>query len=99
MSEEWHDGLPCPTEEGQPGGVLEIGLRIVLCLIVIYVAQLLTLAFHGSANRHTIQPNFSLVNKASLDNFLKAEVFVNEDNNQLRATHLILGYTPISRAF
>ena len=43
MSEEWHDGLPCPTEEGQPGGVLEIGLRIVLCLIVIYVAQLLTL--------------------------------------------------------
>ena len=43
MSEEWHDGLPCLTEEGQPRGVLEIGLRIFLCLIVIYVAQLLTL--------------------------------------------------------
>ena len=22
MSREWHDGLPCPTREGQPGGVL-----------------------------------------------------------------------------
>jgi len=40
-----------------------------------------------------------LVNKESLDNILKAEVFVNEDDNQLRAAHLILGYTPISRAF
>ena len=35
----------------------------------------------------------------SLENILKAEVFVNEDDNQLRAAHLILGYTPISRAF
>ena len=42
VSREWHDGLPCPTEEGQPGGVLEIGLGIVLCFIVIYVARLLT---------------------------------------------------------
>ena len=40
---EWHDGLPCPTEERQLGGVLEIGLGIVLCFIVIYVARLLTL--------------------------------------------------------
>ena len=40
-----------------------------------------------------------MVNRASLDNILKAEVFVNEDDNQLRAVHLILGYTPISRAF
>ena len=42
VSREWHDGLPCPTEEGQPGGVLEIGLGIVLCFIVISVARLLT---------------------------------------------------------
>ena len=34
-----------------------------------------------------------------MDSILKAEVFVNEDDNQLRAAHLILGYTPISRAF
>ena len=35
----------------------------------------------------------------SLENILKVEVFVNEDNNQLKAAHLILGYTPIFRAF
>ena len=34
-----------------------------------------------------------------MDNILKAEVFVNEDDNQLRVAHLILGYTLISRAF
>ena len=40
-----------------------------------------------------------MVNKESLDNILKAKVFVNEDDNQLRAAHLILGHTPISSAF
>ena len=45
MSREWHDGLPYPTEEGQPGGALEIGLGLVLYPIVIYVVQPLTLCF------------------------------------------------------
>ena len=40
-----------------------------------------------------------LVNKASLDKILQSEVYVNEADGQLRAAHLILGYTPISRAF
>ena len=35
----------------------------------------------------------------SLDRILQSEVYVNESDGQLRATHLILGYTPISRAF
>ena len=35
----------------------------------------------------------------SLDNILKAEVFVNEDDNQFRVAHLILGYMSISCAF
>ena len=35
----------------------------------------------------------------SLDRILQSEVYVNEANGQLRAAHLILGYTPISRAF
>ena len=26
VSREWHDSLPCPTREGQPGGVLGLGL-------------------------------------------------------------------------
>ena len=30
---------------------------------------------------------------------LQSEVYVNEADGQLRAVHLILGYTPISRAF
>ena len=41
----------------------------------------------------------SLINKASLDRILRSEVYVNEVDGQLRAVHLILGYTPISRAF
>ena len=40
-----------------------------------------------------------LVNKASLDRVLQAEIYVNESDGQLRAAHLILGYSPISRAF
>ena len=36
---------------------------------------------------------------ASLDRILQSEVYVNEVDGQLRAAHLILGYTPISRAF
>ena len=43
-------------------------------------------------------PNFSFVNKESLDTILKTEVFVHSDG-QLRAAHLILGYTPISKSF
>ena len=35
----------------------------------------------------------------SLDRILQSEVYVNESDGQLRAAHLILGYTPISRAF
>ena len=40
-----------------------------------------------------------LVNKASLDRVLQAEIYINELDGQLRAAHLILGYNPISRAF
>ena len=54
--------------------------------------------FDDFANRHATEPNFNLVNKDSLDKILRAEVFVNKDG-QLQATHLILGYTPISSSF
>ena len=43
-------------------------------------------------------PNFNLVNQPSLDKILKAKVFIHSDG-QLRAIHLILGYTPISKSF
>ena len=51
------------------------------------------------ADPHTITPSLRLVNKASLDRILQAEVYVNESDGQLRAAHLILGYTPISNTF
>ena len=44
-------------------------------------------------------PSLRLVNKASLDRVLQAEIYVNESDGQLRAAHLILGYNPISRSF
>ena len=64
--------------------------------------SLLKCVFVGStdiADPHATTPSLRLVNKASLDRILQAEVYINESDGQLRATHLILGYTPISRAF
>ena len=34
-----------------------------------------------------------------MDRVLRAEIYVNESDGQLKAAHLILGYNPISRAF
>ena len=48
---------------------------------------------------HATTPSLRLVNKASLDRVLQAEIYVNESDGQLRAAHLMLGYNPISRAF
>ena len=50
------------------------------------------------ADRHAAEPNLSLVNKESLDNILRAEVFVHDDS-QLWAAYLILGYKLISIGF
>ena len=35
VSGDWHDGLSCPTREGQPGGVLDLG-RLCLKLILLH---------------------------------------------------------------
>ena len=53
---------------------------------------------NGFVDKNVAIPNFSLVNQLSLDKILKAEVFVHSDG-QLRAAHLILSYTPISKTF
>jgi len=50
------------------------------------------------ADKNVAVPNFNLVNESSLDKILKAEMFVHSDG-QLRAAHIILGYTPISKTF
>ena len=51
------------------------------------------------ADPRATTPSLRLVNKASLDRVLQAEIYVNKSDGQLRAAHLILGYNPISRAF
>ena len=53
---------------------------------------------NGFTNKNAAIPNFSLVNQQSLDKILKAKVFVHTDG-QLRTTHLILDYIPISKCF
>ena len=100
VSGRWHDGLPCSTQEGQPSVVLEVGKMIYslpyfdLCYLTFN--DLFLMPF---ADRRATEPNFSVVNKEGLDKILKAKVFENEDDGQLRVAHWILGITPISRAF
>ena len=56
--------------------------------------------FNDFTYNYSTKPQPSLVNRVSLDKILRSsKVFVNKADGQLRATHLILGYTPISRAF
>ena len=57
------------------------------------------IGFNDIVDPNSTTPSLHLVNKASLDRILQSEVYVNELDGQLRAAHLILGYTPISRAF
>ena len=51
------------------------------------------------ADPRATTPSLRLVNKASLDRVLQAEIYVNESDGQLRAAHLILGYNPILCVF
>ena len=64
-----------------------------------FLSKFIFLCFNGFADSRSTKPPLSLVNRVSLDRILRSEVYVNESNSQLRATYLILGYTPISRAF
>ena len=52
----------------------------------------------GFADKYLAILNFSLVNELNLNKVLKAEVFVHTDG-QLRAAHLIFGYTLLSSNF
>ena len=61
--------------------------------------MLLLIVSTDIADPRATTPSLRLVNKASLDRVLQAEIYVNESDGQLRAAHLILGYNPISRSF
>ena len=55
--------------------------------------------FSVFAYPHTFECHLHLVNRADLETILRAEVFVNESDHQVRAAHKILGYDPIQRSF
>ena len=47
---------------------------------------------------HAFERHFHLTNRGDLETILKAAVFVNETDNQVRAAHKILGYNPIQKS-
>ena len=67
-------------------------IRAIFLLTVFFIFP------NGFIDKNATVPNFNLVNQSSLVKILKAEVFVHNDG-QLKAAHLILGYTPISKSF
>ena len=99
---EWHDGLSCPTKEGTPGGGTVVNLctlaYISLLFHTISASDKIFFHFNDFADRGSTKPQLDLVNRESLDRILRSEVFVNEADGQLRAAHVILGYTLISFA-
>ena len=114
VSEEWNDGLHCPTQAGDPGGVplgsvhlegdltflaLFFFLLSVHLLLVITSVDLTMISFLDiSADKNHVALRISLTNVLALNFLLGLEIFVSEDR-QLRAAHLILDYKPLSRIF
>ena len=70
----------------------------VVVIIYLFFFTILFVLPNGVVDKNAIVPDFSLMNQASLDKILKAEVFVHT-NGQLRAAHLILDYMSVSNAF
>ena len=79
--------------------VFSLFLFVFVLRLSILIPNDASFRFNDFTNRRSTKPKLSLVNKASLDKVLKAKIYVNEADGQLRAAHLILGYTPISFAF
>ncbi|XP_023895104.1 uncharacterized protein LOC112007023 [Quercus suber] len=52
-----------------------------------------------SVDLHAFARHFNLINREDLQKVLRAEIFVNKADNQVRAAHRILGYTPIQKLF
>ena len=56
------------------------------------------LVFLCLTDKEHVKPRLGLTNVAALNYLLRSQIFVNDDG-QLRATHLILDYEPLSRNF
>ena len=72
---------------------------VSLLFHTIFAFDKFSLRFDDFADRHSTIPQLSLVNRKSLDKILRSKVFMNEADGQLRATHVILRYKPISLGF
>ena len=75
---------------------------LVICkLVVLYLTESYsndTFIFGIIEDKHFMTPNLNLVNEPNLTRILQSKIFVHTDG-QLRATHIILGYKPISTSF
>ena len=54
--------------------------------------------FSPFADPHAFEHHLYLVNRTDLETILRAEVFVNEGDHQVRAAHKILKYDPIQKS-
>ena len=72
---------------------------IFLLFLIIPVSDKISFCLNDFVDKRFTKPLLKLVNRESLDRILRFEVFINEADGQLRAAHIILGYTPISFAF
>ena len=83
----WHDGLPCLTREGTPGGGPVVNFctlaHVFLLFRIIFASDKFLLRSNDFADRHSTAPQLNLVNRQSLDKILRSEVFVNRADGQL----------------
>ena len=70
-------------------------------MIFLYLTNFLsndTFIFGIFADKNFTTPNLNFINEPDLTRILKSEIFLHTDK-QLRATHIILEYKPISTSF
>ena len=82
FSGEWHNGLPCLTKEGEPGGGIAVDLCVLACISLLFpnipASNKIFFHFNDFTDKRSTKPQLSLVNKESLDRILRSEVYVNE---------------------
>ena len=63
------------------------------------MVRLLTMYMSFFADPNAFHRHFHLVNRVDLETVLQAEVFVNDEDGQIKAAHKILGYAPLQKSF
>ena len=90
--------------------VLGFVLLYILCFYLLFIYFLCSYIFNNElqvsdclvflclTDKEHVSPRLSLTNVAALNYLLRSRIFMNDDG-QLRVTHLILDYEPLSRNF